>query len=76
MPTRSQRLDRLKNLHKVIASYVHKTVYEKAKSINNEEVQEMILCLKEKHDEGQEREKNVQIQKKFNFLCVKDCNSN
>ena len=56
--------------------YVHKTEYEKAKLINNEEVQGVIQCLKGRHDEGQEREKNVQIQKNFNYLCVQAHDSN
>ena len=67
--TRGQLTWRIENLKEVIASYVYSKVYEKAKEIDDEEVQNAIKTLKVKHEAGILREKTVSSQKCFNHLC-------
>ena len=67
--TRGQLTGRTENLKEVIASYVYSKVYEKAKEIDDEEVENAIKTLKAKYEAGILREKTVPSQKCFNHLC-------
>ena len=67
--TRGQLTGRTENLKEVIASYVYSKVYEKAKYIDDEEVENAIKTLKAKYEAGILREKTAPSQKFFNHLC-------
>ena len=74
--TRGQLTWRIENLKEVIGSYVYSKVYEKAKEIDDEEVQSAIKTLRAKHEAGILREKTVPSQKCFNHLCESAFQSN
>ena len=74
--TRGQLTWRIENLKEVIASYVYSKVYQKAKEIDDEEVQNAIKTLKAKHEARILREKTVSSQKCFNHLCESAFQSN
>ena len=74
--TRGQLTWRIENLKEVIKSYVYLKVYEKAKEIEDEEVQNGIKTLKAKHEAAVLREKTMSSQKYFNHLCQSALRSN
>ena len=74
--TRGQLTWRVENLKEVIKSYVYLKVYEKAKEIEDEEVQNVIKTLKAKHEAAVLRGKTVSSQKCFNHLCQSALRSN